>query len=68
MSAIRVAREANGFTQEQLGLACGVTGAAVSAWELGAKSPRPSVAKRLTEVLPGLTLEQIYTPTTREAA
>lgn len=69
MNSIKQARSAAGYSQAKLGLMVGVTKQSVSAWELGDTVPSPEVAKRLTEVLPGLTLEQIYTTTaTSEAA
>lgn len=43
-------RQAMGLTQDKLGEKIGVTGKAVSAWELGAKIPRMNSIQRMAEV------------------
>ncbi len=43
-------RQAMGLTQDKLGEKIGVTGKAVSAWELGSKIPRMNSIQRMAEV------------------
>lgn len=57
---IRAARRAAGKTQHEVGEHLGVEKAAVSKWETGRCLPRPAQAAGLVNLLPGLTLEAIY--------
>lgn len=59
-NAIRRARLRRKLTQQQLAAAVGVTKGAVSQWEQGATRPEPTTAVKLAGLLPGLSLEKIY--------
>jgi DNA-binding XRE family transcriptional regulator len=66
---IAEARKNADWTQAKLAAALGVSRGAVAQWEMeGGTRPDPTNALRLTELLPGLTLNDIYTPPREEAA
>lgn len=56
---IRAARLKQKLSQERLGIEVGVTKAAVSSWESGAKLPAPATAIKLAKVL-NVSLDQVY--------
>lgn len=63
---LRVARQARGFSQQQLATIAGVSRQAVSAVESGLSDPSLRVALSLSQAL-GLTVEEIFGPVTSEA-
>lgn len=65
---IRTARIAAGLSQQAVADQIRVTKQTVSGWERGLFEVSPENARTLVQILPALTLEQIYTPATREAA
>lgn len=59
---IRDARHKAGLTMQQVADALGIHESAVGQWEMRNKPTRPAPenAVKLTRLLPGLTLDQIY--------
>ena len=62
-SRLRVARQARGFSQQQLAGMAGVSRQAVSAVESGMSDPSLRVALALARVL-GMTVEEVFGPGT----
>jgi transcriptional regulator with XRE-family HTH domain len=61
---LRLARQARGFTQEQLAGMAGVTRQAVSKAESGASDPSQRVALALARTL-GMTVQELFGPAAR---
>ena len=59
---IRAAREAANLTQQDVADHVGVGKAAISRWETNVDLPEPRNARRLMQLLPDLTFDDIYPP------
>lgn len=59
-SAIRTERKRAGLRQQDIADRLGVHVSAVSGWETGEFRPDPTNARRLMELLPDLTFDDIY--------
>ena len=68
---LKAIRESNGYTQESLATAIGVTQSSVASYESGARRPSTEVAKRIAKYF-DLSIEQIwemfYSPKERDHA
>lgn len=66
MNAIREFRDKAGLSQERLGASCGLTKAAISNYETGARTPDLATGRRIVRVLNeagvSCTLDDVFPP------
>lgn len=59
MKALKKLRKSRNMTQKELADALGVTISAIGMWEVGLRTPRPEIAKKIADFF-GVTMEEVY--------